>query len=186
MSCSGAIGNIKVLACVTCLEVITRVDDSSDGKASAGSGRRIQALLYAYRKLIAFGRQVMGEHPVEVWHRLVGAGDPSGLNDFLAEDAVFYSPVVHSAQRGKKLTTLYLTAALRLFFNPTFRYVREIVGAADAMLEFETEIDGVIVNGVDIFKWNEAGQVVEFKVMLRPLKAVSLIHQRMAALPEAY
>ncbi len=67
----------------------------------------------------------------------------------------------------------YLTAAFQVFFNPTFRYVREIVGASDAMLEFETEIDGVTVNGVDIIKWNPSAQIVEFKVMIRPLKGLS-------------
>ena len=76
----------------------------------------------------------------------------------------------------------YLGAAFQVFFNPTFRYVREIVGPSDAMLEFETEIDGIVVNGVDLIKWNAAGQIVEFKVMLRPLKAINLIHQRMAAM----
>ena len=124
----------------------------------------------------------MTDHPLETWHRLVRTQDPSGLNTLLAEDAVFYSPVVHTPQRGKKLAASYLSAAFHVFFNPTFRYVREIVGASDAMLEFETEIDGVLVNGVDLIKWNEAGQVVEFKVMLRPLKAINVVHQRMAAM----
>jgi len=77
---------------------------------------------------------------------------------------------------------MYLSAAFRVFFNPTFRYVREIVGASDAMLEFETEIDGILVNGVDIIRWNDAGQIVDFKVMVRPLKAINLIHQKMAAM----
>jgi SnoaL-like domain len=124
----------------------------------------------------------MTEHPLKVWHRLVVSRDPSGLNDLLAEDAVFYSPVVHAPQRGRALAAGYLTAAFQVFFNPTFRYVREIVGASDAMLEFETEIDGIIVNGVDLLKWNESGQIVEFKVMIRPLKAINLIHQRMAVM----
>jgi hypothetical protein len=126
----------------------------------------------------------MTGHPLGTWHRLVGDHDPSGLEALLAEDAVFYSPVVHSPQRGRVLTASYLAAAFQVFFNPTFRYVREIVGAADAMLEFETEIDGIIVNGVDIIKWNQSGQIVEFKVMIRPLKAINLIHQRMAAMLE--
>ena len=72
-----------------------------------------------------------------------------------------------------------------MFFNPSFRYVREIVGPTDAMLEFETEIDGISVNGVDLIRWNEAGQIVDFKVMIRPLKAINLIHQRMAAMLQA-
>jgi hypothetical protein len=69
-----------------------------------------------------------------------------------------------------------------VFFNPSFHYVREIRGLSDAMLEFETEIDGVLVNGVDIIRWNEGGQIVDFKVMVRPLKAINLIHQKMAAM----
>jgi len=124
----------------------------------------------------------MTDHPVVSWHRLVHTGDPSGLNTLIADDAVFYSPVVHSPQRGKALTVRYLAAAFHVFFNPSFGYVREIIGESDAMLEFETEIDGVHVNGVDLIKWNESGQIVEFKVMLRPLKAINLIHQRMAAM----
>jgi hypothetical protein len=100
----------------------------------------------------------------------------------LDEDAVFVSPVVHGPQRGKTLAFAYLSAAFHVFLNSTFRYVREIIGPSDAMLEFETEIDGVMVNGVDIIKWNESGRIVEFKVMIRPLKAVNLVHQRMAAM----
>jgi hypothetical protein len=124
----------------------------------------------------------MTGHPLETWHRLVRTRDPSGLHALLAEDAVFYSPIVHTPQRGRMLTSRYLGAALQVFCNPTFRYVRELVGPSDAMIEFETEIDGVLVNGVDLIKWNESGQIVEFKVMLRPLKAINLIHQRMAAM----
>jgi hypothetical protein len=116
---------------------------------------------------------------------MVRTHDPSDLATLLAEDAVFYSPIVHSPQRGRELTTMYLTAAFQVFFNPTFRYVREIVGATDAMLEFETEIDGVLVNGIDLIKWNETGRIVEFKVMIRPLKAIQVVHERMASMLQA-
>ena len=124
----------------------------------------------------------MNEHPLATWHRLVRDQDVSGLEALLADDAVLHSPVVHTPQRGKKLAAAYLGAAFHVFFNPTFRYVREIVGPSDAMLEFDTEVDGVIVNGVDLIKWNDAGQITEFKVMLRPLKAINVVHQRMAAM----
>jgi hypothetical protein len=124
----------------------------------------------------------MADHPLDAWHRLVHTQDASGLDMLLAEDVVFFSPVVHTPQRGRKLASTYLRAAFRVFLVPGFRYVREIVGAADAMLEFEVEIDGVLVNGVDLIKWNDAGKIVEFKVMLRPLKAINVIHQRMAAM----
>jgi len=108
-----------------------------------------------------------------------------GLKALLDADAVFVSPVVHAPQRGRKLAYAYLAAAFQVFLNPGFRYVREIVGGSDAMLEFETEIDGIQVNGVDIIKWNGAGRIVEFKVMLRPLKAIEVVHQRMAAMLQA-
>lgn len=118
-------------------------------------------------------------HPIDTWHALVESGNPDGLDDLLADEAVMLSPVVHTPQRGKAITKLYLSAALQVFYNPSFRYVREIIGPSDAMLEFETEISGITVNGVDIIKWNAEGKIVEFKVMLRPLKAVNLIHEHM-------
>ena len=121
-------------------------------------------------------------HPVAQWHRIVRERDRAGLDALLDDAIVFHSPVVHTPQHGKALATMYLGAALQVFGNPTFHYVREIVGPRDAMLEFETELDGVLVNGVDILRWNEAGRLVGFKVMLRPLKAIQLIHERMAAM----
>lgn len=128
----------------------------------------------------------MSEHPIAQWHEILERRDPRGLSSWLADDATFLSPVVHSPQKGRQLTTWYLAAAFQVFFNDSFRYVREVVGPRDAMLEFETIIDGTLVNGVDIIKWNEAGKVVEFKVMIRPLKAINLIHERMAAMLQAH
>ena len=124
----------------------------------------------------------MNPHPIATWHHLVQTGDPSGLDRLLADDAVFISPIVHSPQHGKALAKAYLSAAFKVFFNPSFRYAREILAPTDAMLEFETEVDGILVNGVDIIKWNDAGQIIEFKVMIRPLKAVNVIHERMGAM----
>jgi hypothetical protein len=119
-------------------------------------------------------------HPLAEWHRIVRSRDASGLAALLADEVVFHSPVVHTPQVGKAITTQYLAAAIQVFGNETFRYVREVGDDHGAVLEFRVEIDGVSVNGVDMLTWNEAGQVVEFKVMLRPLKAVQWIHQRMA------
>ena len=127
----------------------------------------------------------MSPTPLETWHRMVRTNDASDLPALVAEDAVFFSPVVHAAQRGRQLTVMYLSAAFQVFFNPTFRYVREIVGPSDAMLEFETEIDGILVNGVDIISWNDAGLITGFKVMIRPLKGINVIHQKMAAMLQA-
>ena len=120
-----------------------------------------------------------------IWHELVKTRNVRGLRDLLAEDVVFHSPVVHTPQPGRAVTTQYLGAAFQVFFNASFRYVREVVGPRDAVLEFQVEIDGITVNGVDMIRWNDDGQIVEFKVMIRPLKAINLIHQKMAAMLQA-
>lgn len=124
----------------------------------------------------------MTTHTLDAWHQLVAERNAAGLDTLLADDVVFYSPVVYKPQEGKPITTMYLAAALHVFGNETFRYVREVVGERDAVLEFLVEIDGISVNGVDMIRWNEAGRITEFKVMLRPLKAVNLIHEKMAAM----
>jgi hypothetical protein len=119
------------------------------------------------------------------WHRVLETKDAAGLNILLAENAVFHSPVVHTPQVGKAITHRYLTAAFGVLFNESFRYVREIVSDHDAALEFVVEIDGISVNGVDMITWDDDGRIVDFKVMLRPLKAINLIHQKMAAMLQA-
>ena len=115
------------------------------------------------------------------WYAYVNAHDPHLLWDLLAEDAVFESPVVHTPQRGREITHAYLSAALKVLGNQSFRYVGEWRAPQSAVLEFETEIDGIRINGVDMISWNDANQITHFKVMVRPLKAINLLHQMMAA-----
>lgn len=124
----------------------------------------------------------MAINALSTWHDLVSSRNSSGLADLLADDVVFHSPVVHTPQAGKAVTTQYLSAAFHVFFNDTFRYVQETTGAASAVLEFQVDIDGIVVNGIDSFRWNEDGRITEFKVFIRPLKAIHLIHQKMAAM----
>lgn len=119
------------------------------------------------------------------WHDLVKSRNVKGLDSLLADEVVFHSPVAHAPQIGKAITIQYLSAAFHIFFNESFKYVREVTGPSDAVLEFQVEIDGIIVNGVDMLKWDAEGRVVEFKVMIRPLKAINLIHQKMGALLQA-
>jgi hypothetical protein len=121
-------------------------------------------------------------NPVHAWHELVRTRNMQGLDALLADEVVFHSPVVHTPQVGKAITARYLGAAFHVFFNDSFRYVREIVVERDAALEFQVEIDGIAVNGIDLIRWNDAGRIVEFKVMIRPLKAINLIHQKMGAM----
>jgi hypothetical protein len=105
------------------------------------------------------------------------------LEEVLAENCVFMSPVVHTPQKGRELTRAYLTAAFGVF-NDSFRYIKEVVTPQHAVLEFVCDLDGIVINGVDIMTFDEAGKIVEFKVMVRPLKAVNLLHAKMKAMLE--
>ena len=127
----------------------------------------------------------MTESALANWHRIVKTQDAGGLDALLADEVVFHSPVVHAPQVGRKITRMYLAAALQVFFNDSFRYVREIVSGNNAVLEFAVEIDGIQVNGVDMITWNAEGKITDFKVMVRPLKGINIIHQKMGAMLQA-
>jgi len=127
----------------------------------------------------------MSNHTINTWHQLLKTRDSNGLQAILADDVVFHSPVMHTPQLGKALTTMYLTAAFHVFVNDTFHYVREVIGESDAVLEFSVIIDGVTVNGVDMIRWNPEGRIIDFKVMLRPVMAITLIQQKMTAMLKA-
>jgi hypothetical protein len=113
------------------------------------------------------------------WHAVVKTRDPAVLSALLADDVVFHSPVVHTPQRGHAITMVYLMGAMHVLNNVSFRYERQIVGERDALLEFTTEIDGIQVNGIDLIRWGDDGRIVDFKVMVRPLKGMQILHQRM-------
>ena len=139
----------------------------------------------------------MIEKAVENWHKVIRGEFPGGLDELLAEDVVFYSPVVFTPQKGIEITKLYLSAAANTFGgepdaasgspNPNtskFRYTKQILSGNFAMLEFETEMEGKYVNGVDILTCNDEGKVVEFKVLIRPLQAVNAVHAQMRRMLE--
>jgi hypothetical protein len=119
------------------------------------------------------------------WHEVLASGDPAALRALLAEDACFHSPVVHRPQQGRELAALYLGAAFRVFAGTDFHYVREIVNDSDACLEFTATIDGIVVNGIDLIHWNAEGRISDFKVMIRPWKAIEKIREKMAAMLES-
>ena len=119
------------------------------------------------------------------WHRYMDGELPGGLDELLAEDVVFYSPVVYTPQRGKAVTTQYLAAAAQALAGGdggSFRYTKEVRAGDTAVLEFETSIDGKYVNGVDIITGDDTGRIVEFRVMIRPLQAIQAVHEHMGRL----
>jgi len=119
---------------------------------------------------------------VAAWHAYMqSGGDADLLAAQLAEEPVFHSPVVHTPQVGKAKVMLYLLSAAKVLGNDSFRYVREVVEGNDALLEFTAEIDGIHINGIDLITFDDAGKIQDFKVMVRPLKAVNKLWEMMAA-----
>ena len=127
-----------------------------------------------------------GKANLAVWHAYMNDHSHEGLMDQLADDAVFHSPVVHSPQAGKELVFAYLSAADQVFGKANFAYVDEIVDDAGnkAMLEFTAEIDGIHINGIDIIHWNDDGKIQKFKVLVRPMKALNMLWEKMGAMLE--
>lgn len=123
-----------------------------------------------------------GRIGLERWHAVIEQGsDPAALAAIIREDAVFHSPVVHTPQVGRAIVVAYLSAAGQTLGNDSFAYVRELVDGNDAMLEFTTEMEGIHVNGIDLIRFDDDGMIAEFKVMVRPLKAVNKVWEMMAA-----
>ena len=116
---------------------------------------------------------------LDKWYGYMKAHDRAALWDLLHPDAVFESPVVHTPQRGREITFKYLTGAEKVLGGPGFTYVGEWRAANSAVLEFQNVIDGITINGVDIISFDDAGRITHFKVMVRPLKAVNLLHRLM-------
>ena len=116
---------------------------------------------------------------LERWYAYAKSHDPDALRDLLHPDVVFESPVVHTPQRGRDITFKYLSSALKVLGGPSFAYVGEWKSRDGAVLEFNTEIDGIAINGVDIIRFADDGRILHFKVMVRPLKAINLLHRMM-------
>ncbi len=123
----------------------------------------------------------MTKIPLQRWHDYIVSHDHAVLYDMLHPDAVFESPVVHTPQRGRDIVYKYLTSADKVLGGPGFKYIGEWTAPNSAILEFENVIEGIKVDGIDMITWNDEGQIIHFKVMVRPLKAVNMLHQMMGA-----
>ncbi|WP_424962613.1 nuclear transport factor 2 family protein [Ekhidna sp.] len=115
------------------------------------------------------------------WHEVVKKQDARLLKSMLDKDAVFHSPILFKPQKGRKLVMTYLLAAARMFEDTNFHYVKEVINEQEAILEFNAEIDGIQIDGVDIITANKDELITEFKVMLRPLKAIETVGEKMKA-----
>ena len=122
----------------------------------------------------------MSEQPpaVKAWHAVVESGDPALLDGVLADDVVFRSPAVFAPQPGKDLTSRYLRSAM-VVLGPSLRYIGEWYGPSSAVLEFEAQLDGMYVHGVDMLRWNDEDRLVSFTVMVRPMRGLTKLVELM-------
>jgi hypothetical protein len=116
---------------------------------------------------------------VAKWYGCMASHDGAALWDLLHPDAVLESPVVHTPQRGREITFKYLSSADKVLGGPGFKYIGEWKNDSSVVLEFTNEIDGISIDGVDIITFDAEGRITHFKVMVRPLKAVNLLHRLM-------
>jgi hypothetical protein len=101
---------------------------------------------------------------IEKWHLHMKGQLPGGLDELLDDNVVFISPIVFTPQEGKA--------------------IKEVLSGSTAVLEFETYVEGKYVNGIDMITCNEQGKITEFKVMIRPLQAINLVHKQMGEMLE--
>ncbi|MEO0413079.1 MAG: nuclear transport factor 2 family protein [Pseudomonadota bacterium] len=116
---------------------------------------------------------------LENWKAYMASDHRMDLGALIHEDCVFRSPIVHTPQKGKAITLLYLAAAAKVLGNESFRYVREYGAEKSAALEFECRVGGVDINGIDLIEWDKDGLLTDFKVMIRPLQAIEMVHKLM-------
>tara|TARA_B100000003_G_C10781662_1_gene311216 strand:- start:161 stop:535 length:375 start_codon:yes stop_codon:yes gene_type:complete len=117
---------------------------------------------------------------IEEWHNFVKTKNINILDRILSDEVVFYSPAVHTPQVGKQITKKYLLTAAEVLFKENFKYVSEVKGNEIAICEFECNIDEIYINGIDIIIWNGSNQITSFKVMVRPLKGLMILKEKMA------
>jgi hypothetical protein len=129
--------------------------------------------------LLADRRRPMAMAGLAKWYAYIESHDHAALWELLHPDAMFESPVVHTPQRGRDITFKYLASADKVLGGPTFAYRGEWRSDNGAVLEFETEVDGITINGVDIITFDQDDRITHFKVMVRPLKAINLLHRLM-------
>ena len=126
------------------------------------------------------------QNPISKWHNVVSLRDYNMLTEIVDDNCIFYSPVVFTPQRGKDITLKYLMAASEVFNASNFKYHKEIISNQHASLEFTLTLEDTEINGIDLITWNDDGLITEFKVFIRPLQGVNIIHKMMGNMLESF
>jgi ketosteroid isomerase-like protein len=135
-----------------------------------------------FERMVAFLIENRRNMMISNWHESINNRDITKLSTLLSDDVVLHSPVIHTPIQGKRMVSMYLQAAFHTFLTDDFHYVQELVNGQTAVLEFQLTLNDIKINGIDMITWNDEQKITEFKVMIRPLKALNIINDQMTAL----
>lgn len=123
---------------------------------------------------------------LEKWHKMLGSGDLNILDELLADDIVFHSPVAYKPYPGKQVVTFILTNVIQIFEN--FTYHREFYTEDQqcVVLEFSANIGEKLLKGIDMIRFNEQGKIVDFEVMIRPQSGLEALAMQMGKRMETF
>jgi ketosteroid isomerase-like protein len=118
-------------------------------------------------------------HSLKRWHAMLVAGDLKALPELLAPDAVFRSPMAHTPYPGAPVVSMILNTVFKVFED--FTYHRELATAdgQSVVLEFSARVGDKQLKGIDLIRFNEQGQIIEFEVMIRPLSGLQALGEEM-------
>ena len=118
---------------------------------------------------------------LEKWHQMIQTGDMSSLNELLADDVVFRSPVAYKPYEGKHVVFFILTNVIQVFQD--FTYHREFYteDEENVVLEFSANVSGKSLKGIDMIRFNEQGKIIDFEVMIRPMNGLAALAEQMGA-----
>ncbi|AMR80468.1 nuclear transport factor 2 family protein [Cupriavidus nantongensis] len=118
---------------------------------------------------------------LDAWHQMIATHSMAGLDAIVADDVVFRSPVAHTPYPGRAAIALVLTTVNQVFQD--FRYHRSFVSGDghSVVLEFSASVDGKALKGIDMIRFDDAGRIAEFEVMVRPRSGLEALAAAMAA-----
>lgn len=115
------------------------------------------------------------------WHAMVAALDLSAVGDLLAGDVAFSSPAYWKPYLGRQVVAHVLQTAMGNFTD--FAYHRQFVtgDGFHVVLEFSARIGDLDLKGIDMIAFDADGLITRFEVMIRPMKSLAAVAERMKA-----
>jgi len=115
------------------------------------------------------------------WHDLLARNAMEELDPLLSDRIVFRSPVAHTPYPGRAAIKLVLKTVNTVFQNFTYHRSFATADGLGVVLEFSAEVDGKALKGIDMLRFDQAGKIEEFEVMVRPMSGLQALGAAMGA-----